>query len=552
MHNWHLPLFAFLAFLHPIVCFSERSLVDGREQCCDRNNLLRDTRLSYGTFRFQKPSQDRRLSSKVEIHGDRRYEIRKDDSDFSRFAANRRLVDFWSEREATRNSRDVAARLIRTDYRRATLTNDRRERSLLTVEPRARFSPESRRTTSKEPRDERIQDITRQRYGTDFDTRLYERDNRDYRRMARDSINRMARNSGDEARRTALYDSRRDNQRIRERDIANEFRRVHSREARDLLQRTRADIARSEISRDRREERMGDRHAFRVRSESQVQRDTNQVHRFLEREVPDNRDARRWSLASRSADRIRDFRQETRSRLREDIRDERQRVDSRRVLTERLSNLRQSREERRESRDSSRRESHERTATIHRASRERVSEDRRSSRDSVDRVRNADNAMRLDHAASRRNTRTDEREVRLNRAASENRRLESRTIMDQETRLRENSRLNRWSSERMEIRNMKRDVRSRSMEARERDTTRFEQRMTKNNMERGDMDSRFKTSEFRRVRDIFSFMTREKAQPSEQSTVLSWQYLFYTLQGVYLCSLLIQIMSENGSKKKSR
>lgn len=547
MHNWHLPLFALLAFLQPIVCFSERSFVDGREQCCDRNNLLRDTRLSYGTFRFQKPSQDRHLNSRAEIYKDRRYDIKKDDSDLTRFAANRRLVDFRSEKEASRNSREIAARLIRTEFQRVTLPNDRRERSLPTLESRVRFSPGLRRIASKDiiSRDERIHNIVRQRYSRVFDTGLHERDNTDYRRLSRDSSNRMSRNSGDEARHTASQDSRRDNQRIREREIANEFRRVHSRATRTLLQRTRADIARSEISRDRREvkERM---------SESQIQHDTNRDHRSVEREVSNSRDTRRWSVASRSADRIRNFRQETRSHLREDVR-ERQHVNSRRGVTERFSDRRQSREERREHRDRSRRESRERITAIHRASRERMSEKRRISRVSVERVRNTDNDIRLERAFSRRNTRANEREVRVyNRAASENRRLESRSIMDQETRQHENNRSDRRSSERMENRDMKREVRNRFTETREGGTTRIEQRMTKINAERGDMDSRFRTNESRRVRESFAFMIREKTQPSEQSTLLNWQYLFYTLQCVYLCSLLIQIMSENGSMKKSR
>lgn len=553
MHNWHLPLLAFLAFLHPIFCFSEHSLVDGREQRCYSNNLLRDTRLPYGTFCYQKPSDDRRLNIRAEIRRDRRYDVKKDVSELTGFARNRRLIDFRSESEASRNSREVADRLTRTENQRVRLINVLRERSLPTLELGVRgFSPATRRIASKDSREERIQDIVRQRDSRILETRMYERDNRDHRGLSRVNSNRMVRNSGDEARHTASYDSWRDNQRIRDRELVNDFRREHSRETRNFIRRTRTFIARPEISRDGREvrERMDERRVFSLRPDSRE-------HRSLEREVPDSRDTRLWSLASRSADRIRSFRQESSSRLREDVRNERQRVDSRRDLAERINARRQSRPLSREVRNKSQRDHRERTVTIHLASRERMTEERRSSRNSLDRVRNVDNRdMRLERVVNRRDSRTDERVARVynrdNRAASENRRLESR-IINQEIRQHESilSRKDRRSSDRMEIRDMKREVRSRSTEAKERDTIRIEQRMTNNNMERGDMDSRFRTSEFRRVRESVASTIGEKIQTSEQSKVLNWQYLFYTLQGVYLCSVLIQ-MSDNGSKKKSR
>lgn len=554
MHNWHLPLLAFLAFVHPIVCFSEHSLVDGREQRCYSNNLLRDKRLPYGTVCFQK-SEDNRLNNRPEIRKDRRYEVKRDVSELTRFA-NRRLGDLRSESEASRNSREVADRLSRSGNQQVRLLNVLRQRSLSTLELGVRqFSPAIRRTVSKEiDRDQRLQDIVRQRESRGFQTRLYERDNREHR-LSTVNSNRMVRNSGDETRHTTPYDSWRDSQRIRVREVVNEFRGIRSRETRDLIHRTRSDIGHSEISRERREirERMDERRVFSLRPGSRLQRDTMREHRSLEREVPDSRDTRLPSLASRSADRIRSIRDETSSRLRE-VRNERQRVDSR-VLAERISDRRQSHLSNREVRDKSEREHRHKTTTIHLDSRERMSEERRPNRNSVDRVRNIDNRdMRLERVANRRDSRTYERVARVynrdNRVASENR-LESST-MNQEIRQDENilSRKDRRSSDRMEIRDMKRATRSGSTEVRERDTTRIEQRMTKN-MERGDMDSRFRTNEFRRVRENLASTIREKTQFTEQSIVLNWQYLFYTLQGVYLCSLLIQ-MSDNGSKKKSR
>lgn len=554
MHNWHLLLFAFLAFLHSIVCFSEQSLVDGREQCCDRNSLLRDTRLS-GTFLSEKPSEDRRLNSRVEIRKDRRHEVRKDISEITRLAANRRLVDFRNQREASRNSREIAVRLTLNENQRVRLVNDRRERTLPALESRVRrFSPDFRRIASNDiSRDERIQDNLRQRYSRDFNTRLHERDNRESRRLSRVISNRMVRNSGDEARHTASYDSRRDNQRISDREVTNEFRRDRdlsrgiSTETRNLLQRARTDMPRSGSM-----ERMDERRAFRLRSDSRLQRDTKREHRSLEREISDSRDTRRWTLASRSADRISSIRYETSSRVREDGRDKRQRVDSRRILNERLS------DESREVRDQRQHEHRARTVTIHRALRERTSEERRSSRNSVDRVRNIDSRdVRLERVVSRRDSRADERPARVynrvNKAASENRRLESRT-MNQEIRQHENvlSRKDRRSSDRMEIRDMKREARRLLTVAGERGTNSIEQRTLKNNAERGDADSSLRTNAFRRARESFASTNTEKAQPAEQSTVFNWQHLFYTLQGVYLCSLLIQIMSENGSTKKSR
>ncbi|XP_031764624.2 uncharacterized protein LOC116412890 [Galleria mellonella] len=70
MYNWRLLLLASLAVFQPIASFTERNLVDGRQECCDRQprTLQRDTRLAvYGVDRFYKlGSEERRVNYRQE------------------------------------------------------------------------------------------------------------------------------------------------------------------------------------------------------------------------------------------------------------------------------------------------------------------------------------------------------------------------------------------------------------------------------------------------------------------------------------------------------
>lgn len=68
MHNWCLLIVALIALLRPIASFTERNLVDGRQQCCDHQQglLLRDTRLSLEASRRQT-RQDQKLDQRNDI-----------------------------------------------------------------------------------------------------------------------------------------------------------------------------------------------------------------------------------------------------------------------------------------------------------------------------------------------------------------------------------------------------------------------------------------------------------------------------------------------------
>lgn len=76
MHNWRFLLLAFVAVIQPIASYTERGLVDGRQQRCDYRSAtaLRDSGLQFhGTHRLSKAAvEDRRLNQRAdnrEIHG---------------------------------------------------------------------------------------------------------------------------------------------------------------------------------------------------------------------------------------------------------------------------------------------------------------------------------------------------------------------------------------------------------------------------------------------------------------------------------------------------
>ncbi|XP_059052669.1 uncharacterized protein LOC131847198 [Achroia grisella] len=62
-----------------------------------------------------------------------------------------------------------------------------------------------------------------------------------------------------------------------------------------------------------------------------------------------------------------------------------------------------------------------------------------------------------------------------------------------------------------------------------------------------ELDSRL--IESARHRD-FGSLIRNKTDPKYQTFVLSWQHLFYTMQGVYVCTIIMQMLSESKSRAK--
>ncbi|XP_049875792.1 trichohyalin-like [Pectinophora gossypiella] len=526
MHNWRLLLLAFLAVLQPIASFTERNLVDGREQCCNRNSLLRDTRLSYGTLRHKLP-EDRRLS-RTDIREDRRYEVRNDDTVLTRPSADRRLVEFRSERDITSRLSPVrVARITRAEFRRERITDTRRERVSPAREDRERRSRDTFRIAFREiNRDARYRDVARDSRRTDI--RQNNRNSREfsYVRMSGDN-NRVDQRFDSERKARNAEELRREIRRSREHSA--EFRRIkETRETRDVLQRTRDDVARNEISRDMQDrrdvrERMEER---RARSQSRLF-ENNRERRSLERRVREI-DVRRSALGSRSVDRVLDRRAES-SMARRESRDERLRINEQ-------FDERREREANRQSRD--------RTIDVRRELRQRNQEERRDARQPDNRARIVENRnVRLERAGTRREARDDKREFRAVRGDERayERRAESRRVTNS----------NRQTTEHIVLRETRRDIRGRSVDARQRDTStdRADYRNAKN-VERDLADARFRSTEYRTRENVN--LVREKNQFDVQSSSMNWQYIFYTLQGIYLCGILTQILSQKHSDKKPR
>lgn len=200
MYKWRLLLLASFAVFQPIASFTERSLIDGRQQCCDRqpHSLHRDTRVAvYGTYRFSKLApEDRRLNGR-EIPDTRRYEVKGFDSVLTR--TTERQDSRQSDLGRIRISLDREARITRGDHRRADIRDSR--------EPSSRYVRNYRNSNFRQQYDE---------LPTEF---LYER---------------------------RSLDSRRRN--LRTRDNSENFREY---EARNILQGTRNDVARDHVANER-------------------------------------------------------------------------------------------------------------------------------------------------------------------------------------------------------------------------------------------------------------------------------------------------------------
>ncbi|KAJ0174667.1 hypothetical protein K1T71_009775 [Dendrolimus kikuchii] len=113
MHNWRLQLLALIAILQPIASFTERSIVDGRQQCCDRQQdfLFRDTRLSLEASR--RITRDGRLERRYGIYAGRRLDTKH-------------LTLLIRDRTNPHKDKHEDISLSRTDYRLTTAATNRR------------------------------------------------------------------------------------------------------------------------------------------------------------------------------------------------------------------------------------------------------------------------------------------------------------------------------------------------------------------------------------------------------------------------------------------
>ncbi|XP_047032309.1 uncharacterized protein LOC124639123 [Helicoverpa zea] len=128
MNNWRLLLLAVVAVVQPIASFTDRNLIDGRQQCCDHpsSTPLRDTRSSLrGTYRLSETTSALRgLSDRDEIRQYRR-------------STEKRLIE--DRERAARQDPSPTARSTRVERSENSLSRDR----LLNVRQReysARYS----------------------------------------------------------------------------------------------------------------------------------------------------------------------------------------------------------------------------------------------------------------------------------------------------------------------------------------------------------------------------------------------------------------------------
>lgn len=254
MHNWRLLLLAFLAAFQPIASLTERSLVNGRQEC-SQHHSRRETRLSiYGTFQNGKPVEERRLNH-PESRENRRHEL------LSGTTASERRVDFRDREE--RLSPERIARFDRIQYREIAQF-DRRDSRVSDRDQRSRQVSQERL-----PRNSRvIRHNERQQPEREFPS-LFERRNDEH-------VGQRSRFSVD-----ARRDSRRNG------DFVRGSRRIT--ESRIELQRERNEVARMEPARHREETRI-----------------SMERTRQMDREVSPRRDARlqqrEWSLGRLTRD----------------------------------------------------------------------------------------------------------------------------------------------------------------------------------------------------------------------------------------------------------
>ncbi|CAG9788693.1 unnamed protein product [Diatraea saccharalis] len=113
MYNWRLLLFAFFAVFKPIASSAERNLVDGRQQCCD-HRLSRDTARLNGNNPFEFSAENRHLKERRYIR-----EVRRDDfrnGHYAMISATANSFHDAQERQVIRNS-DFRTRSAATTFR---------------------------------------------------------------------------------------------------------------------------------------------------------------------------------------------------------------------------------------------------------------------------------------------------------------------------------------------------------------------------------------------------------------------------------------------------
>ncbi|XP_026746508.1 trichohyalin-like [Trichoplusia ni] len=235
MNYWRLLLLAVVAVFQPIATFTERNLVDGRQECCERqpSTAFRDTKtLLHGRHYPETTSALRLLNDRTEIREHRRYALRQRESVISRLSRGRSIRD-GEERSArypavTARSSRVESRFERSDnhLNRGGLETNDKDRIFDNVRD---LKYETRRVVDRSPRD------AEDRRNTQDDSLRYI--------STRNSVNRLS-------------DERPSKSEMREGTRLRKLRFAPNRETRDMIRQTRDSAtiyltSRSFVERDR-------------------------------------------------------------------------------------------------------------------------------------------------------------------------------------------------------------------------------------------------------------------------------------------------------------
>ncbi|CAH0680104.1 unnamed protein product [Chilo suppressalis] len=601
MYNWRLLLFAFFAVFQTIASFEERNLVDGRQQCCD-HRFSRDTGSRNENSPFKLLSKDRTLKFRQNLQEVRRDDVRNEQrtplkhfpTDQFRNAQEQNLIrgnpdirihssraTFRGEIRATRirdikpdSERNFARENLSRSSRGRTSGNDiRPSENLLKYRERQNNQRETRRRMINDvSENRRIFTEVRQRDFRGTNEHYIERSYSPSQNVRRSLLERGSERNAirevsvtrDNSRKQHLQRSARSLDRFTKNieeqmrissesfRVADDGRQIRSRYREVRNERERTEVRLTSPFHDR-------EHLYRksivlrdIRVTNEVRNNDSDERRIVRDNV--ERISPRVIVEFRRFDvnvsPIRNSRERTENRettkvVSRLIEDRRERVNTaRRILNIRRDNrLNEIKRERTvNNRDINRRESrNERSSATLRSVRipsRHFEYERRTVAPKRENTRTFEGIKQQERRDVNERVRSSEQEHFTHAAHSRiismwaNRKQEAERKVDIEKRVRQ-----RGTSQLNQISSQKTDARDATYSKGSRDDYRAS-------------DSR-RSVEYR-LKSASERMTHEMKEGEIQIIGLNWQYLLYTVQAIYLCSVLLpMLMNKAGTKKKT-
>lgn len=552
MNNWHFLLLALLAIFQPIESFTERNLVDGRRTCCGREPDFfreRSESSSYGPHQFTKDLPSiQRLTYRDETRENRRSEL--------------------TQRENLYRSTEKS--LPSNRHKNLDSSFSIRDSSTQGL-----YRPE--RVTNNENRDRRLVIQRRQRnVGNIRDTRYDDRNGRILSRIARYSAMRQVDRTNEFSARNRWV---RDDSRISR--FNNRYQVEDVRPINERMQARSEDLRRITLTRDIRDNlRQAREDVVRIYMLEVPATTDNRYHIRRERENTVSRKSLFRDDVRRYVDNNKEHRQQVRlveerralsgnSRVLERVNDVSMRVSSRNArwsravldTEERLNrivgnqNLVSKRIEEGRERNEFRQYREQSMETLERKfSDRRMPMDRRQIREN----RNLNDIyIRTNRAIERRLGEKPSRETRGDRLAQDNRidgRATRRTLsLERDNRVTDRrARTVEHYNYRDVITEADPKLRTSVEAVQRRDDARIHRQIEYQNK----MESRVRDSIDTRSRNVAFTRTRglvvDKIGKENEGINFNWQYIFYTIQGAYLCSLFMQLLTSNNSEKSNK